>query len=188
MAAMKITRKIQIETAEVRAGDQIQVGKYTATCQAVPDAGHALFLLDQYLDKPMAYNRNGKNAGGYQKSDVRRELNAPEILEIFAALPLVPHENGDLLRLPFYSEMFGHDEWYNSGTVEADNSEQWPQMAERRNRVAYREREKFEWGWLQNTWVRTDALVCGVDARGNEDGWVASAVLGVRPVFLVKLS
>lgn len=47
---MKITRKTEIETAEVRVGDQIQVGKYTATCQAIPGQGLALFLLDQYLD------------------------------------------------------------------------------------------------------------------------------------------
>lgn len=185
---MKITRKIQIETTEVRVGDKIQVGKYTATCQAVPDAWYAIFLLDQYLDKPMAYNRNGKNAGGYEKSDVRRELNAPEILEIFAALPLVPHENGDLLRLPFYGEMFGHDEWYNSGAVEADNSEQWPLMADRRNRVADREGEDYELGWLQNTYVRSAATACDVADDGNADAWTASDVLGVRPAFIVKLS
>lgn len=185
---MKITRKIQIETTEVRVGDQIQVGKYTATCQAVPDAEYAIFLLDQYLDKPMAYNRNGKNAGGYEKSDVRRELNAPEILEIFAALPLVPHENGDLLRLPFYGEMFGHDEWYNSGAVETDNSEQWPLMAERRNRVADREGEDYEWGWMQNTYVRSAADACHVNYDGNASLWSASHVVGVRPAFIVKLS
>lgn len=185
---MKITRKIKIETTEVRVGDQIQVGKYTATCQAVPNAGYAIFLLDQYLDKPMAYNRNGKNAGGYEKSDVRRELNALEILEIFAALPLVPHENGDLLRLPFYGEMFGHDEWYNTGAVEADNSEQWPLMADRRNRVADREGEDYEWGWLQNTYVLSAAYACTVRADGGANHWRASAVVGVRPAFIVKLS
>lgn len=186
---MKITRKIEIETTEVRMGDQIQVGKYTATCQAIPGHGIALFLLDQYLDKPMAYNRNGKNAGGYEKSDVRRELNAPEILDIFAALPLVPHENGDLLRLPFYGEMFGHDEWYNSGAVEADNSEQWPLMADRRNRVADREGEDYELGWLQNTCVRSAADACYVNYLGGAAYfWNASTVLGVRPAFIVKLS
>lgn len=141
---MKITRKTEIETTEVRVGDQIQVGKYTATCQTIPAQGLALFLLDQYLDKGMAYNRNGKNAGGYAASDVRRDLNAPEILEIFAALPLVPHENGDLLRLATYGEMFGHDEWYKSGAVEPDNDEQWPLMADRLNRTANREGEPYE--------------------------------------------
>ena len=185
---MKITRKTEIETTDVRVGDQIQVGKYTATCQAIPGQGLALFYLDQYLDKAMAYNRNGKNTGGYDASDVRRDLNAPEILEIFAALPLVPHENGDLLRLATYGEMFGHDEWYKSGTVEPDNDEQWPLMADRRNRVADREGEPYEWGWLQNIYKRSAARACAVDYGGNAYGWAASNVIGVRPAFIVKLS
>lgn len=185
---MKITRKIEIETTDVRVGDQIQVGKYTATCQTIPAPGCALFLLDQYLDKGMAYNRNSKNAGGYTASDVRRDLNAPEILEIFAALPLVPHENGDLLRLATYGEMFGHDEWYKSGAVEPDNDEQWPLMADRRNRVADREGELYEWGWLQNIRVRSAARACGVYTDGVAFLWDASYVFGVRPAFIVKLS
>ena len=185
---MKITRKTEIETTEVRVGDQIQVDKYTATCQKIPGPGLALFLLDQYLDKPMAYNRNGKNAGGYAASDVRRELNAPEILEIFAALPLAPHENGDLLRLPLYGEMYGHDEWYNSGAVEPDNAEQWPLMFDRQNRTANRAGEPYEWGWLQNIYVRSAASACHVHGHGLASGWYASSVLGVRPAFIVKLS
>lgn len=185
---MKITRKTEIETTEVQVGDQIQVGRYTATCQAVPAAGYALFLLDQYLDKGMAYNRNGKTAGGYAASDVRRNLNSPHILEIFGGLSLVPHENGDLLRLATYGEMFGHDEWYKSGAVEPDNDEQWPLMTDRRNRVADREGEPYEWGWLQNICVRSAASACDVYAHGNADAWDASNVIGVRPAFIVKLS
>ncbi len=185
---MKITRKTEIETNEVQVGDQIQVGKYTATCQAIPAAGRALFLLDQYLDKGMAYNRNGGTVGGYAASDVRRNLNSPDVLGIFGGLSLVPHENGDLLRLPFYGEMFGHDEWYNSGAVEPDNSEQWPLMAERRNRVADREGEDYEWGWLQNTYVRSAACACYVDLNGHANAWDASSVVGVRPAFIVRLS
>lgn len=185
---MKITRKTEIETTDVRVGDQIQVGKYTATCQAIPGQGLALFLLDQYLDKPMVYNRNGKNAGGYAASDVRRELNAPEILDIFAALPLVPHENGDLLRLPLYGEMYGHDEWYNSGAVEPDNADQWPLMIDRRNRTANREGEPYEWGWLQNIYKQSAAAACCVASYGTASYWGASVVIGVRPAFIVKLS
>ena len=185
---MKITRKIEIETTDVRVGDQIQIGKYTATCQAIPAQGLASFYLDQYLDQGMAYNRNGKHAGGYTASDVRRDLNAPEILEIFAALPLVPHENGDLLRLATYGEMFGHDEWYKSGAVEPDNDEQWPLMADRRNRVADREGEPYELGWLQNIYKQSAADACYVNGYGFARDWGASGVFGVRPAFIVKLS
>ena len=185
---MKIIRKTEIETTEVRVGDQIQVGKYTATCQKIPGPGLALFLLDQYLDKPMAYNRNGKTAGGFAASDVRRELNAPEILEIFAARPLAPHEHGDLFRLPLYGEMYGHDEWYNSGAVEPDNAEQLPLMFDRQNRIANRAGESYEWGWLQNIRVRSAAYACNVSGHGRADSWYASSVVGVRPAFIVKLS
>lgn len=185
---MKITRKTEIETTEVQVGDQIQVGKYTATCQKIPGQGLALFLLDQYLDKAMAYNRQITNRGGYAESDVRRDLNSPDVLKIFEGLPLVPHENGDLLRLPFYGEMFGHDEWYNSGAVEPDNAERWPLMEDQRNRIANREGEPYEWGWLQNTVVRSAAYAAAVTNDGDANAWYASNVLGVRPAFIIKLS
>ena len=54
---MKITRTMTIETNEIQIGDRIEVGHYTATCQKLVGEGLALFLLDQYLDKPMQMNR-----------------------------------------------------------------------------------------------------------------------------------
>ena len=123
---MKINRTMTIETNEIQIGDRIQVGHYTATCQALPGEGLALFLLDQYLDKAMQMNEKNTNKGGYQESDLREELNSEKILKDFTSLELAPFDNGDLLRLPFYGEMFGHDDWYNSGAVEPDDCEQWP--------------------------------------------------------------
>lgn len=61
---MKINRTMTIETNEIQIGDRIQIGHYTATCQA-------LFLLDQYLDKAMQMNKKNTNKGGYQESDLR---------------------------------------------------------------------------------------------------------------------
>ena len=147
---MKITRTMTIETNEIQIGDRIQVGHYTATCQKLPEEGLALFFLDQYLDKAMQMNKKNTNAGGYGTSDLRKELNSGKILDEFAPLELVPFKNGDLLRLPFYGELFGHDDWYNSGAVEPDDCEQWPLMKERANRIAERKGESYEWGWLQN--------------------------------------
>ena len=99
---MKALRQTEIETNEFRVSDQIRVGHYTATCQKLVGEGLALFLLDQYLDKPMQMNRKNTNAGGYDGSDLRKELNSGKILDEFAPLELVPFKNGDLLRLPFY--------------------------------------------------------------------------------------
>lgn len=185
---MKINRTMTIETNEIQIGDRIQVGHYTATCQALPGKGLALFLLDQYLDKAMQMNEKNTNKGGYQESDLREELNSEKILKDFTGLELAPFDNGDLLRLPFYGEMFGHDDWYNHGAVEPDDCEQWPLMKERANRVAERKGESYEWGWLQNKYVRSAPNFCVVNAGGFADHWGASDSLGVRPAFLIKLS
>lgn len=185
---MKITRTMTIDTNEIQIGDRIEVGRYTATCQALPGEGLALFLLDQYLDKAMQMNKKNTNVGGYAASDLRKELNTGKILDVFAPLDLVPFENGDLLRLPFYGEMFGHDEWYNSGAVEPDNCEQWPLMKERANRIAERKGESYEWGWLQNVRLGSGTVFCNVASGGDACSRGASDSVGVRPAFLIKLS
>lgn len=185
---MKITRTMTIETNEIQIGDRIRVGHYTATCQKLPEEGLALFFLDQYLDKAMQMNRKNTNAGGYDGSDLRKELNTGKILDEFAPLELVPFENGDLLRLPFYGELFGHDDWYNSGAVEPDDCEQWPLMKERANRVAERKGESYEWGWIQNKYVQSAPYFCPVSYDGSANSWHASSSFGVRPAFLIKLS
>ena len=185
---MKITRTMTIETNEIQIGDRIEVGHYTATCQKLVGEGLALFLLDQYLDKPMQMNRKNTNAGGYDASDLRKELNSDKILDEFAPLELVPFENGDLLRLAFYGEMFGHGGWYESGAVKPDDCEQWPLMKERTNRIAERKGESYEWGWLQNKYVQSLTYFCGVNTNGDAGAWNASNSFGVRPAFLIKLS
>ena len=183
---MKITRTMTIETNEIQIGDRIEVGHYTATCQKLVGEGLALFLLDQYLDKPMQMNRKNTNAGGYDGSDLRKELNSGKILDEFAPLELAPFENGDLLRLPFYGEMFGHDDWYNSGAVEPDDCEQWPLMKERANRIADRAGERYECGWLQNKYVQSATFFCHVFGNGLAATGSASSSVGVRPAFLIK--
>ena len=185
---MKITRTMTIETNDVQIGDRIQVGHYTATCQKLPGEGLALFYLDQYLDKAMQMNKRNTNKGGYDASDLRKELNSEEILKDFTGLELVPFENGDLLRLAFYGELFGHDDWYESGAVEPDDCEQWPLMKERANRIAERKGESYGWGWLQNKYVRSAAAFCHVRDAGYATTWTASLSIGVRPAFLIKLS
>lgn len=95
---MKINRTMTIETSEIQISDRIQVGHYTATCQALPGEGLALFLLDQYLDKAMQMNKRSTNKGGYQESDLRKELNSEKILKDFTSLELAPFDNGERAR------------------------------------------------------------------------------------------
>ena len=181
---MKVLRQTEIETNEFRVGDQIRVGRYTATCQKTAEEG-ALFLLDQYLDKAMQMNEEDTNRGGYEASDLRKRLNSAEILDEFSGLELIPFKNGDLLRLPFYGEMFGHDGWYRSGAVEPDDCEQWELMKDRKNRIAERTGESYEWGWLQNRYVQSATIFCTVHGGGIADTWDASSSVGVRPAFLI---
>lgn len=61
-------------------------------------------------------------------------------------------------------------------------------MKERANRVAERKGESYEWGWLQNKYVRSAARFCNVYAYGDAGDWGASDSIGVRPAFLIKLS
>lgn len=179
---MKVLRKqeVTIQAAkEFQVGDQIEVGKYTATCQKVTRKG-ALFLLDQYLDEPFKMNRENTNEGGYEASNLRMELQKDSILDIFSSIRdrMVPFKNGDLLRIPYAEEFFGDiDEYEPSG------KKQWPLMKDRKNRIAIREGEAYEWGWLQNKVKSSSALFAGVSGVGYPNCGNASNSGGVRPVF-----
>ena len=176
---MNILRKQEIDTNAVQVGDQIQVGKYTATCQKVAD-GKAIFLLDQYLDKPYPMNNHYTNEGGYDASDLRKEFKKILLDRNFDSIRdlLVPFANGDLMRIPTVSEMFGHDDYY-----EMDDAEKWELMKNRGNRVAIRNGYEYEWGWLQNKIKNSSDDFAVVDWDGGSNYHGAAPSLGVRPVF-----
>ena len=176
-------QKVTIQAAnEFKVGDQIEVGKYTkytATCQKITRKG-ALFLLDQYLDTAYQMNREYTNAGGYEVSDLRKELQKEEVLNIFSSIQsiMVPFKNGDLLRIPYTEEFFG-----DVDNHEPSGKKQWLLMKDRKNRIAIREGEAYEWGWLQTKVKSSSALFAYVNSRGAASFHGASSSLGVRPVF-----
>lgn len=185
---MNVIRKQEVSiSAEnpICIGDQIETGKYTATCQKVLD-GYAIFMLDQYLDKPYSMNHVWTNKGGYLASELRKNLNID-----FAVDPnfdsiredLIPFETGDLVRIPTVGEFFGPDDFYDM-----DDAEQWELMKDRRNRIALREGEIYEWGWLQNTVKNSATSFAGVVSDGSANYVAASNSYGVRPVFSIKIS
>lgn len=182
MRDMKIERIAEIETTDIQIGDRIHVDHYTATCQEITPKG-ALFLMDQYLDKPMVMNRNNSNQGGYEESDLRRALQSEDILKIFSCIRewMVPFDNGDLLRIPFAGELFGDKlpKW-----CEPDDHEQWPLMRDSRNRLALC-RGDYKWGWINNKRKSSSTNFCAVDSNGLAYQWGASSVLGVRPAFQI---
>jgi len=180
---MKIERMTEIETTDIQIGDRIHVGHYTATCQDITPKG-AIFLLDQYLDRPMPMNKKNTNHGGYDNSDLRKYLQSDTVLSDFEEIRpyMKPWNNGDLLRIPYYGEMFDNND--RDDFVEPDSNEQWPLMKDAHNRMASRCGEP-EWGWLANTARDSSTYFCNDNNDGGAGIWDASDVLGVRPAFLI---
>lgn len=180
---MKVNRVIETETNCFKIGDQIHVSHYTATCQEVTSIA-AIFLLDQYLDKPMVMNVVDTNNGGYEESDLRKALQSDEVLDIFADIRdhMVPFDNGDLLRIPFAGELFEKlPSW-----CAPDSHEQWPLMQDRRNRLASRCGD-YELGWINNKRKSSSKFFCYVADNGLAGAWLASGAIGVRPVFQISM-
>lgn len=91
---------------------------------------------------------------------------------------MVPFKNGDLLRIPYAEEFFGDVDGY-----ESSGKKQWPLMTDRKNRIAIREGEAYEWGWLQNKLEFSSANFAHVSSYGFANYTGASNSSGVRPVF-----
>lgn len=181
--AMKIERMTEIETNDIQIGDRLRVGHYTATCQKITDDG-AVFLLDQYLDEAYPMNRKDTNKGGYEESDLRKALQSDEVLNIFAGIRdyMVPFDNGDLLRIPLFGEIFGQED---AEYFEPDGCEQWELMKDRKNRIVFRQ-NCWEWGWLQNKRKGSATAFAIVGSNGSADSNDASDSLGIRPAFLIN--
>ena len=179
---MVVIRKQEMVVNSVHIGDQIQVGKYTATCQKITESG-GIFMLDQCLDKPYGMNRTVTNVGGYEASDLRKDLIDDFKTDVnFDSIRhmLVPFENGDLVRIPTIGEFFGQDNFYVM-----DKAKQWELMKNRSNRIADREGIPLEWSWLQNTVKMSAARFAVVGNTGLAASNSASLSLGVRPVFML---
>lgn len=178
---MMITRRTAINTDQIMVADRITVDKYTATCQKITQKG-ALFLLDQYLDRAYPMNKKDTNQGGYEASDLRKTLQSEEVLKIFAGYRdrMQPFDNGDLLRIPTYGEIFGGKD---GRYFETDGHKQWTLMKDSKNRISFQDNFP-RWGWLQNQhFSRTDFAVVSTTGRPNYDS--ASSFNCVRPVFLI---
>lgn len=183
MHSIDVYRKTLTKTTDIQTGDQIRVSHYTATCQTVTPKG-ALFLLDQYLDEAYPMNGENTNRGGYEESDLRKALQSDEVLNVFDDWGdrMVPFDNGDLLRIPFFGEIFGQED---AEYFEPDGCEQWELMKDRKNRIAFRQ-NCWEWGWLQNKRKDSATDFANVDSNGYAYYGSASHPDGVRPAFLIN--
>lgn len=170
-------------------GDQIKIGRFhTATCQKVGKKG-AIFMMDQYLDRAVAMNANGKNEGGYEESDLRHIFKNMELNSMFDEVRsmLVPFKNGDYFRIPNAEEMFGPEEIHEC--VETlSNKKQWPLMKDRKNRIAFRGKyQETDFGWLQNKYKDSTNHFAFVSNCGSLGYNYASNASGARVVFRLSL-
>lgn len=183
MENIKVLRRQETETKEVKVGDQIlvslaELGDFTATAHKITDKG-ILFIFDEYVTgRPM--NSKNTNKGGYEKSDLKDWMDSV-LLEAF---PDGFRNRIADLSIPTVGELFGYgDEWDNEH-FEPDTDEQLPLMKERKNRVAYLNNE-LEWGWLRNVTKQESSGTdfAFVNDNGNSNYAYASYSCGVRPEF-----
>lgn len=182
---MKVTRKVALDTGEVRVGDQITItlkgfGRFTATAQNVTDVG-ILFLFDEAIAKH-SMNDSATNINGFEGSDMNRWLHDT----VLPAFPENLRRQVKDITLPTYGEIFGHDYFYS--IFEPDKDKQFKSMKQRRNRICDFEGD-WCWWWLQN---KTELNISSanfalVNANGGANCTGASVSGGVRPEFwLVK--
>ena len=184
---MKVNRMTEVETKRPKIGDRIsftlKTGEKVEAMAVKELINGTVFCTVDYLDQAYQMNRKGGTRGGYEASDLRKELNGAILYSFPDDIKeqLVPFDNGDILTIPSEREMFGEN-------IYADEDEgdvmQWEPMADRRNRIALRN-GGTEWGWLRNVAASTVFALC--NAYGLAALWLASASLGVRPAFIVKI-
>lgn len=118
--------------------------------------------------------------------DLMRDGNFKEIT--LNVVPLCMTDNADIyFRLPYVGEIFGKDDFYEPDNVDGIWEEQWKLMKHRPNRIAEREGEKYEWGWLMNRVKKHSSHFADVNGNGSLDSSHASNSIGVRPVFILYI-
>lgn len=184
---MKVRRIYEKEVKKFKEGDQIQVGKYTATCVLI-NGTEAMFLLDQYLDKRFDHLDLLRDINAYIKKDENfKEINKQ-------VLPICKLSDGTDVkyRVPYAGEMFSgtiDDEWMRKAYA-PDTKEGfldiWPCMKDRKNRIADREGEPYELGWLMNSYKNSATTFAYVGSYGYAYYGDANYSYGVRPCFVLK--
>ena len=170
-----VKRNYKVVTNVFAIGDQIILADgFTATCQKITHGGTiALFLLDQYLDEAKTH----EDAQAYMNKIFTESSIFYSIKE-----HVIPFKSGNALRLPYAEEFFGPLDW-----VVPSDKEQWPLMKDRRNRIASRKDEEYEWGWLANRHHKEYSLLfAGVNCFGDSYKFLHSSAYGVRPVFRLR--
>lgn len=197
--SIKVKRMVNVDADTLQVGDIIKF-KLTngAKAQAMAmqqEEDGMIFCLVDCLPGRLQMN-DWTHEGGYEKSTLRKSLNA-EILDFFPEelkAVMVPFENGDFLRIPTEREIFGENQY---GEYENPYVKQWKPMKQCRNRIAV---DGIKAGVLQQYWLTNKARESNVlssfrnpaafftvaDCYGKADYNDGIHALGVRPVFKLK--
>lgn len=176
--------KMMVHPRDIKVGDQIEVpldgiGTFMATAHQITDEG-ILFIFDDCIArKPM--NSKGGSKGGYEKSELAEWMEST----LYNAFPEELKKRLRYVTLPSYSQMFGHDEWYEKA-IEPDKDEQLPLMKIRKNRICTYENDNY-WYWLKNATKEDYSSECFAYVTFLGDAFYYYSVNygGVRPVFLI---
>ena len=185
---VKRTEKIKVDLFQV--GDIISFklngGERVQMLAVKDELDGMIFCSVDCLAEESCMNKSSSSAGGWNESNLRAKLNG----KILSRFPekikemLIPFANGDLIRIPTVSEIFGENEY---GKSVAD-AEQWEPMKQRRNRTALRGLNgAWRWYWLKDRVPNPEALFVRVNGGGGfAHCALASLAAGVRPVVKIK--
>ena len=197
--SIKVKRMVKVSVDAFQVGDVIKFkltngAKVQAMAMQQEEDGMIFCLVDCLPGRsPM---NDWTHEGGYEKSTLRKSLNA-EILDFFPEelkAVMAPFENGDFLRIPTEREIFGENQY---GEYENPYVKQWKPMKQCRNRIAV---DGIKAWVLQQYWLTNKARESNVlssfrnpaafftvaDCYGKADYNDGIHALGVRPVFKIK--
>lgn len=187
---MKVIRKVEKEVKKFKIGDQIALGRYTATAMAQDETG-TTFCLDQvYGEKPMAYGDEKRIKALYNSKmfDEVRDMMEPFVF--------VNRDSGErvgmLLRYPTAEEIWGKR--VASGilptTIEGADK-RWEAMKEARNRIGFNVKGGIRGYWTDSFIGSDDEInghvtVCFDGNAGATDVKDGDNHVYFRPVFKLK--
>lgn len=188
---MKVKRVVEMKVNSFEIGDQIKVkvkglGSFSATAHRITEQG-TLFIFNNPVVRRVM-NKEMTNEGGFMASDLHQWMNETLVMLFPKKLKVrmrPVNDAGDLLKLPTYGQMFGHDD-DDYEYIEPDNDDQLLLMQNEKNRICVCGEHVCQY-WLENAFKReassTDFCIVGDD--GNMHYEYAFSSAEVLPVFLI---
>ena len=194
---VKVYRPVETDIAQIELYDKIKIrfiDRFYTITAIRQDGDGMLFCFDSciagsYRMKGDSTNFENEDQNNYRRSAIRKWLQNNEHLLKWNPIYdyMIPFENGDMLRLATYDELFGCDEnEYRHGFIENIGGSQIPYFEDRENRKATKSGLPV-WYWLQNKQLQTYRYsICTID--GFSDGMNGINTDGsMRPLLKLRI-